>query len=1094
MAEWEAAPLADTPKWADAPVVSTPPATSRAASRALAEVGGPVVSGLMAGGEGLFKTLNQAAVGVGLITGMKPGGGFADVSEWFGKRREYWQDLMDKEGVGGVRRMVGEIIGGLPGGIAEWETKVPIAALAGVGEAVEKGEPEDALNAAIRRGGERYILGRVFKALGRVKSPVLRRGAGAATMAGTTAIHGGAPEEIAASGALGAVLTGKKRTIRKPAPTREEYVVPPDTSSAGAEAGPTFKPRVRVEGTVGRETIADVAAREEPPISTIPGEQPTISTRNVDTAAVRAEEGLPPFEQGRPRLSDTDLVSAQALWSEAAPPPAIVDQLAKEIVKKGSPHVLTDAEEQGFRQRIVDVRAQRDELITKAKSLPDGSMELQVNLDARKAFRTHLDELTQASKLAGRGWSQTGLSRQNPEARLLEDEISPSAMEAKAEEVKGGKLTPKETAEVHANSQKVKEQVERANARRQKVSERNANRAIYRGKSRYAKMTEVEKDAELAELYAKVREDPANADKTFYQMAVNLRSRPGVRNVGDVAARLQKDFDQINTYSLSDAIANATQKQVRETDLLREALAGLRREARTNVSLRTAIDDVLYHLREGTMPEPKRTLRTESEDITALRDTLAHYTQELRVSKPAQKARLERTLALLNAKIANKDYGPRGKVEKPLRDPELERLDYQIYQVRQELNQRIRSLDTFWTRLTREPGRTITQPLREIQEWKSSVDFSALARQGGIALRSHPIRTLRRLPEAIQAVFNPEKAWKIQNELINGQRAWYYNRVGLEFTDYAGGLNAREEAFAGNLIERAPGIGRLVRGSNRGFVTLLNMIRADSFNAMERSFAKAGGLALDESKALAYYVNVMTGRGSMAGLEKYTPVLNGALWSPRFTVSRIQYRLGMPIGKAPTWRTRRIIAQEYARYLAGVGTTMFLYANVFGGTVEQDNRSSDYGKIKIGNTRLDPLSGLSQVSVLLGRELRGETKTQRGKLMPLSGPGVPDRGDTRRTILERFVRSKLGYAPGLVWDILEGKDFTGEPISIGGEVMGAIVPLGFEDVFKLMQDQGVPKGLALETLNLFGEGVQTYEQKERGPVGGHRKQLRKRLR
>ncbi len=1062
----------------------------------------PLASGMFGGGAGLLETLNSAAQAIAKITGTTPGGAFDTAAEWLRKNQAKYQKIMEEEGTPKVERLVGEIVGSLPGGVAEWVTGVPTAALAGAGEKIAEGKPEEALGGAIRRGGERYILGRAFKALEPVESPVVRRGLTAATMMGATVLHGGSFKEAAASGALGVVLAGKhgRRVIRKPAKTPVTYMTPPDTSSAGVAAEPTFKPRIRIEGEVGRETPPTekpIVPQETPARATqtslpiIGAAQPPaagepISTRNVDTGMVRAEEGLPPLEGG-PRRS---LTEHQAIWTEAAPPPAAVDAIAEEILK--IPRALTPAEEQGFRMRITDVRGQYDALTAEAGKLPPGSPELLNNLDARKQLREQNDKLTRATRLAGTEWSHTGLSRQNL-SRLLDDETSPLAMTARAEEIKGDKLTDVERADVEAKAQKLKQAVEQRNARSQKVAERAANRAIRRERNRYAKMTEAEKDAELTDLIQKARENPENADYYFYQMAMNLGSRPGIKGVSDVAARLQQYFNEINRYSLSDAIVAATERQGRETTLLREQILALRREAKTDSRLRTAIEDVLWHLNEGIAPErPQPTPGTYNQHLQALRDVLAYYKGQLQQSTPVQKARRERILARLNARLASGDYGPRpGKVEKPLRDPEIERLDYQISRARQELNERIRKLDPWF----KHPGQILPQFFREIQAWKSSVDMSALGRQGGVTLRSHPIRTLRRLPEAIRACFDPKRAFKIQNEIFNGERSWYYKRIGLDFTDYEGGLNSREELFAGTLIERVPLIGRLVRGSNRGFVTLLNMIRRDSYDAMERSFAKAGGLSLEEAKALAYYVNVTTGRGSMQGLEKYTATLNGTLWSPRFTVSRIQYLLGLPLWKAPTWRVRRAIALEYARYLTGVATTLWLYSHVFGGTVEQDPRSSDYGKIKFGNMRLDPLSGLSQVTVLLARQALGETKTQKGAVVPLSGPNLPYRGDTRRTILERFVRSKLGYAPGLVWDLFEGKDFIGQPITLGGELKGAIVPLGFEDVLKLMQDQGVPKGAALEVLNLLGEGVQVYNAPaESGPRGMHRKELRKRLR
>lgn len=521
---------------------------------------------------------------------------------------------------------------------------------------------------------------------------------------------------------------------------------------------------------------------------------------------------------------------------------------------------------------------------------------------------------------------------------------------------------------------------------------------------------------------------------------------------------------------------------------LQDKLTEIARDKQRVADLKTKINQYRNYLATGKLPRkaPKLSRRADPE-VEQLQNVARELEKQIAKSEPAVAERLKKTLAFLNARIANKDYGPKVKAEKPLRSEELEKLDYQVYRARQELKRRINNLDPWW----KNPRELITRPFREIQTWKSAADFSALARQGGIALRSHPIRTLRRVPRAVRAMFDPELAWKINEQIVNGDRSWYYHRAGLDFTAMDGPLTGREEAFAGSLIEQVPYIGAVVRGSNRGFVTLLNSIRADSFDAMTRAFAGPGGLSLAESQALARYVNIMTGRGSLYGLEKYAPVLNGFLWSPQNTLSRIQYRIGIPLWTAPTWRVRRAIAIEYARYLVGLAVCTWLYQHIFGGTVETDRRSADYGKIVVGNTRLDPQSGLSQVTVLLEREIRGETKTQRGQIVPLRGAGVPYRGDTRITIATKFVRSKLGFLPGKIWDWTEGKDFTGQPITLKHELFTTSVPLSFEEVGDLMQDQGVSKGLALQTLNLFGEGVQVYEP-QTSSGGPTRRTLRRR--
>jgi hypothetical protein len=1233
----------------------------------------------------------------------------------------------------GVLEKVADVAGGVGGTIANiglTRRLMPTAPEPLVWEAATEaagGTPgTGALQAGIIQGAGR-IVGKSAAAEGLGKR-VLRRAersaieaAGFGTLA---AVQDGSPEEIATQALIPLAFTGlgvikegntvRRREILKTrvrAVQKVETNIPPeavvaaekvidsgaydtwasvqDTSSVGAEAGPTFKPRMRVRGDMAGlaaeleakrndldQQLAEHLEQESPDptitanlaqqykeaegravgaraaadgggLTSLPtegaastgAELPPFSTRNVDTAAVREQMDLPPIERRPPET--------QAQWAAEAPTTAEVDRIAEEVV--ASPRILTPQEHKGFEVRLNQLSSEYDTLSEQLGKLPAESPEARAKIAARNDLRRYADIITQATDLAGTPWSYSGLARQNLLARLRSDPTNALAMIAKAEDVKGDKLTPMEQTKVEAGVKVAKEKTTALEVKQREAAEKKANQAIRVGcGGKYAHMTKAEKDAELAELVEKAKASPE--DTLFFQIAMNLGSRPGIRTVGDVTDRIQQHFDKINRYSLSTAIVNAMTRKARAKTELQLQLAEIRREAKTDVRLRTTIDDVLWHLKNETVPDAERGPRNETADITALRDMLDYYRRELRQSEPAQvaryerlikilenriasgdftmpepgpmsevvhdlkakykrlqaefnskrkidpnarirsltqqitdldrriatghtqklprteapreseeidalmsekrakeaelnrmrqerqtlmdlrvkirglqrhlqegttpqkapaiggrepsaaeaklreavsllqeriaqsppaqKARLQRTLDMLNEQLRTRDFQRPTKIERSLRDPEVERLAYQVYQARQAVNHEIAKLDPWW----RHPGKIITQPFREVQTWKSSADMSALLRQGGIAVRTHPIRTLRRLPEAMRAIFDPARAWKINDEIVNGERAWWYHRVGLEFTDYGGVLSAREEAFASHLVERVPGLKHIVRGSNRGFVTLLNMIRADSYDAMERSLRGPGGLSLHEAQALATYVNVMTGRGTLAGLEKYAPTLNGVLWSPRFTLSRIQYRLALPLLTAPTWQVRKVVALEYARYIAGVSVAAWLYQHVFGGRIEKDRRSSDYGKLVVSNTRLDPMSGLSQVSVLIERLGRGEIKQQSGAVVPIAGSNIPYRGDTRLNTSLRFLRSKLGFLPGKLVDIAVGRDFAGEPVSVSKELPRFLFPLAWEEVLQLTEDQGVPKMVAIETLNLLGEGVQVYNPKEFAPT------------
>lgn len=162
--------------------------------------------------------------------------------------------------------------------------------------------------------------------------------------------------------------------------------------------------------------------------------------------------------------------------------------------------------------------------------------------------------------------------------------------------------------------------------------------------------------------------------------------------------------------------------------------------------------------------------------------------------------------------------------------------------------------------------------------------------------------------------------------------------------------------------------------------------------------------------------------------------------------------------------------------------------------MESDPRSSNFGKIKIGSTFLDPLGGLSQVTTFLTRMITGETKTQKGQLVPLreemrplvaldkiAGTNVAARGKPNKfagspsDVIQRFLRTKLNPVAGSVWNFAEGKDIIGQKTTLGSTVKNLAVPISFQDILKTMEKQGVPRGTALYVLSLFGMGLQNRE-------------------
>jgi hypothetical protein len=240
----------------------------------------------------------------------------------------------------------------------------------------------------------------------------------------------------------------------------------------------------------------------------------------------------------------------------------------------------------------------------------------------------------------------------------------------------------------------------------------------------------------------------------------------------------------------------------------------------------------------------------------------------------------------------------------------------------------------------------------------------------------------------------------------------------------------------------------------------------------------------------------MTGKGEIGGWYK----LNTVFWAPQYAVSRFQFlleplRLALGytgLGKyAEMPRVRKAMAVEYARVLRGYAIeygmiAAAIMAGIIPATIALDPRSADFGKIKIGNTRLDPMAGISQATVLISRLFTGKITTQTGEVRSLYKPAAGYGKKDWFTVVTDFLRGKLAPWPATIINYANGQDVTGQPKDIrnlpavGYDLLG---PLSGSDIYEALQSNGVPAAIAFGIFGMFGWGLQTYAQRlpARGP-------------
>lgn len=566
--------------------------------------------------------------------------------------------------------------------------------------------------------------------------------------------------------------------------------------------------------------------------------------------------------------------------------------------------------------------------------------------------------------------------------------------------------------------------------------------------------------------------------KKITELAMHIGARPEVKNLDDVVTHMQKLVPQIDRTSLVASINEATTGYAKARDAMGKKLDSLKREARSDTLLRAKIVAMENALRAGdTLPTTVRGTTEPSPSMVALRDRSAELQAAIRQSDAAIKKRYLADIQNLTDRLENGVFTlPEPKVKRPM-DRELLGLDYQRFELKKRIRGEIEKLKpkTIWG--------VASEPFNAARAIKTAFDVSAVMRQGGFIALGNPVRAAKALPDMFRAMKSEENSYRINKAIFERENATLYHRDGLFLSEPGtGGLSKQEEVFVSKLAGAIPG----VKASERAYATFLNKIRADTYDALAASLAKDGMVTEEEGRAIANFINVATGRGKLPGsLEKAADAMNTIFFAPRYVTSRFQLLTGQPFtggfknaaesafGKASlpgSVRTRKLIAQEYAKFVAGIGVVLGL-GMLAGGDVEIDPRSADFGKIRFGETRLDPMAGLSQALVFVVRSVLGETKTASGEIQPLRGEGA------RSTVADnafRFVRSKLAPVPGAVFNTFAGEDVVGTPTNAAREAVGLFDPIGRRDIMDALREQGIEKGSLLSAVSLFGAGMNTY--------------------
>jgi len=432
----------------------------------------------------------------------------------------------------------------------------------------------------------------------------------------------------------------------------------------------------------------------------------------------------------------------------------------------------------------------------------------------------------------------------------------------------------------------------------------------------------------------------------------------------------------------------------------------------------------------------------------------------------------------------------------PIRSPE--RLEYGMSKVvfenyLQELKKGTPSVKEWVADYLRNPGKIITEFSGATKSMLATLDNSFFGRQGIKVLFTSPTIWAKNFAKSFKDIGKElvglDAMDVIKADVFSRPNAINnkYNIAKLDVT------NITEEAFPTSIPERIPGFGRLFKASESAFSGAALRMRADLGDKYIKLANDQGVNTLDkvEMEGIGKLINSMTGRGSIGKLGVFGKEINSTFFSIRFLKSNMDTLFGgtknllkFPFKSKTMTFAEKQSAKNILKIVGGISSILATAELLHPGSVETDPRSSDFGKIKIGDTRFDVTGGISSLAVLASRitptvhdgKWGFWQKSTSGKWTNLTEGKFGQR--TALDVFEDFWEGKLSPSAGLLRDIWKGEHFAGEEITPTSILRNLTVPLSVQNAKELLDSKNSAPIMSSIILESLGIGVNTYEQRK----------------
>jgi hypothetical protein len=414
-----------------------------------------------------------------------------------------------------------------------------------------------------------------------------------------------------------------------------------------------------------------------------------------------------------------------------------------------------------------------------------------------------------------------------------------------------------------------------------------------------------------------------------------------------------------------------------------------------------------------------------------------------------------------------------------------ERLNYGRSLV--EFNEYVNDLKRQSTKLTfkdvkKNPVRTALKGISNLsglaKSLKATLDNSVIGRQGLKTLFSRPGIWAKNSAQSFVDIVRVFGGHNVMNE-VKADVLSRPNALNGLYAKEKLAIGVVEEAYPTSLPEKIPGVGRVFKAAETAFTAWQYRTRADVFDKYVEIAQKTGA----DIEGIGKVVNSLTGRGSFEGKgEKALSAVNNVFFSPRFFKSNVDLLTVHAFDKNIGSFARKQAALNMVKTVGGIAAILAIAKAIDPKSVEEDPRSADFGKIRVGDTRFDVTGGMASIATLAMRQMRNSTKSSMtGKVTKLNTGkyGMPTRG----TVLWNFFENKLSPAASVVNETwFKGKDRQGNKPTLLGETSNLLTPLPITTYLELKNNPNSAPILAALVADELGISTNTYSKKKYKPI------------